>query len=379
MKTILTRLLVLSSIALLILQGCKKSDVLVTANSGQAGALRSSSTTLVLKKASLNDTTKVINFAFTQANYGYSGASVTNTLQIDKAGDNWANPISSTLAAKVLSQGYNTADFNNLLLKLGLVGGTSASINVRISQSISTSVTPIYSNIVAMTVTPFNLTSWLYLVGQFNGYSTTAPDSLFSATSNGIYTGILNVTAGNTRFLVLPAKNFNNKYATVTNPPSGNATSLTYATEYVSSGGNDLYAPATPGYYFITLNTNANTISVVPANTYSVIGATAADAGGYSIDVPLTKYVNDGVTGWQAIVAFRAGDFKIRQNNDWTYSWGTVSPADGVTLTDSNGGNIPITAGSYQVSFGIASSAMGASAGSSSPPSVTAPYKLVKQ
>jgi hypothetical protein len=378
MKTILTRHLVLSSIALLMLLGCKKNDLLVTSNGGKAGALTSSATTLVLQKAHLTDTNKVITFSFTQADYGYNGAAISNTLQIDKAGDNWANPTSVTLAAKVLSQGYNTADFNNLLLKLGLTGGTSASINVRISQAIS-STTFVYSNVVSMTVTPFNLTSWLYLVGQFNGYSTTTPDSLFSATSNGVYTGIINVTTGNTRFLVLPAKNFNNKYATVTNPPGGTATSITYATEYVSSGGNDLYTPSTPGYYFITLNTDANTISIVPANTYSVIGATAADAGGYNIDVPLTTYVNDGVTGWQGIVAFRAGDFKIRQNNDWTYSWGTVSPADGVTLTDNNGGNIPITAGSYQVSFGIVASAMGASAGSSMPPSVTAPYKLVKQ
>ncbi|MDB5011565.1 MAG: hypothetical protein JWQ06_2354, partial [Mucilaginibacter sp.] len=122
MKTVLTKFLTLSSIALLILSGCKKNDALVTSNGGKAGALTSSATTLVLQKANLSDTTKVIKFSFTQADYGYSAA-ITNTLQIDMAGDKWAKPTSVTLGTKVLSQGFSTADFDALLLKLGLPGG----------------------------------------------------------------------------------------------------------------------------------------------------------------------------------------------------------------------------------------------------------------
>jgi|GEM_PF-258662 len=382
MKKTLTNLLALSSICLLMFSACKKDGTLVTSNGGKPGALTATTSTLVLNKANNGDAvTPAITFNITQPSYGFSSA-VTNTLQIDAPGDNWANPTSVTLGVNILSQSYSTPAFNAMLLKMKLVGGVTSTVNVRVAQSISADITPVYSNVVALTVTPYNLASWVYLVGQFNGYSTSAPDSLYSPTSSGIYTGIINVTGTNTRFLVLPAKNFNNKWATVTNP-GATGTTLTYATEYVTGGGNDLYTPSTPGFYFISLNTNTNSITIAPANTYSAIGTTSGEAAGasFNIDVPIaTKYVNDGVTGWQGIVSFTVGSFKIRQDNDWTNSWGILGTPDGVTLTDASGGNIPITvAGNYLISFGIAPSARGATAATSNPPSITAPYKLVKQ
>src|ERR1700757_446971 len=108
MKTILTRALTVGAVGLLIMTGCKKSDLQVVSNGGQAGTLSANvSSALVLQKASINDTTKVIKFSFSKANYGFNAA-VTNTLQIDKSGDNWAHPTSVTLSTNVLTQGYNT-------------------------------------------------------------------------------------------------------------------------------------------------------------------------------------------------------------------------------------------------------------------------------
>lgn len=385
MKSLLNKVLVVSGLALLALSSCKKDDVKITATSGTPGLLSASATTLVLNSAKLADPATVQTFTFVQANFGYNAA-VTNELQIDVPSDNFANPpYKLALGANVFTAAFNTADFNALLLKTGLKGNVAGQVNVRMKSTISGGTTTVYSNVLALNVTPFNLTSWVYVVGNFNGYSTTAPDSLISPTSNGIYTGIINFTAAGSRFLVLPAKNFNNKYATVTNPPTGTDLSLTYATEYVSSSGNDLYAPTTPGYYLITLNTNTNSITVALTNTYSAIGATSADASGYSIDVPLTKYVNDGATGWTGTVGLKVGDFKIRQNNDWSFSWGIPkagTEGDGVanTLNDTSNTNIPVTvAGNYTVSFNITPFAFGASASSSTPPTKTATYKLVKQ
>lgn len=364
MKTILVKLLAFGVIALL-LQSCKKDGALVTSNGGIAGTLSVSSSTLVLQRSRLNDTTKVITFNFTKPNYGYS-AVVTNTLQIDKPGDNWANPTSVTLGTNVLTQGYSTADFDALLLKLGLTGGTASPVLVRVMHSISSNVSPVYSNVVTVTATPFYLTSWLYVVGEFQGYSTSSPDSLLSATSNGIYTGIINFPAGKNQFLILPAKNFNNKYAT------NNATGST-STTVAYNASNNLYAPSMPGQYVITLNLNTNTISFALANTYSVIGSTTA-GGNFSTDVDLTKYVNDGSTGWTGTIAMTAGAFKIRQNHDWTFAWGDVSPANGKDATSANGANINVAAaGNYKVSFAIPLSAIGTA------PSATATYTLVKQ
>lgn len=364
MKNIYSQLLAFAAI-LILLQSCKKDGALATSNGGIAGTLSASSTTLVLSRSKLNDTSKVINFNFTKPNYGYSAA-VTNTLQIDKMGDNWANPTAVALGTNVLSQSYSTADFDALLLKLGLSGGTAAQVQVRVAHSISSSVAPVYSNVVTLTTTPFYLTSWLYAVGTFQGWNASSPDSLISPTGNGVYSGVINFTAGNNAFLILPAKNYNNKYAT--NDPA-NATSATVA----YNANNNLFAPSAAGQYIVTVNLNANTISFALANLYSVIGSTTP-GGNFSTDVDLTKYVNDGSTGWTGTIPMTAGAFKIRQNHDWAYSWGDVTPADGKSATDSNGSNINVAAsGTYKVGFNIPLSAMGTA------PSVTATYTLVKQ
>ena len=375
MKTILTKLLFAGNIGLLMLASCKKDGALVTTNGGKPGALTSTETTLVLSKARVNDTTAAIRFNITAPNYGYSAA-VTNTLQIDAMGDNFAKPISVTLPGKVLSQGYSTSDFNALLLKLSLSGGVTSKVQVRVQHSVGASLAPVFSNVLTLTVTPFNLTSWLYVVGQFNGYSTATADSIFSATSNGIYTGIINFPTGSNRFLVLPARNYDNKYATTASPNTASA-SLTYSTEYVTGGGSDLYAPAAGGNYLITLNINTNTITVEPADSYSVIGDAAL---GWGTDIAM-KYINDGTGNWVVTTQLvSTGAFKIRQDNAWSFSWGVPKSGSvgfGVTNTlndvNNSNDNISITnSGNYTVTFNAPLSPLG------STPPVTTIYKLLK-
>jgi hypothetical protein len=367
MKNLLTKSIALGSIVLLMLAACKKDGTLVVANSGKAGALTASSSTLLLNSNQFTDTSTVVRFNFTQANYGYQGA-VTNTLQIDAAGDNWANPYSVALTNKQFTKGFNTADFNNLLLKLNLRGGVTSQVSVRVQQSIGTSVTPIYTNVVPLTVTPFNLKAWLYVAGAYEGWANPGPneDSLYSATNNGIFVGIINFTAGNNQFLVLPAKNWTHKYAT--NDPQGSTSSTV---KY--DGPNNFYAPATAGQYQVTINVNANTISFALVNSYSIIGDAAL---GWGTDSPM-KYINDGSNSWVATLPLvSTGQFKVRQNNDWTYSWGIPKPGtagDGIpgTLNDSQNNNITVSAsGTHTVTFTVPVTLSGVT------PPVTATYTV---
>jgi hypothetical protein len=349
MKTFITKLLALCSVALLLLPACKKDGTLVTSNGGKPGALTASATTLVLDKTKLSDPSPAITFSVTAPNYGFSAA-VTNTLQIDAIGDNWANPTTVTLGAKVLSQGYSTAAFNSLLLKLNLVGGVSSTVNVRVAHSISANIAPVYSNVLTLTVTPFNLTSFLYVVGSFDGWPSlpaAGTDSLLSATSNGIYTGIINFPAGKNDFLILPqSNNYNNKYAT--NDPK-NTTSSTVTV----GANNNFFAPSAAGEYWVTLNINTNTISFAPADYYSIIG-NAAQGWGTDVDM---KYINDGNMTWVATTPLSVESppndgYKIRKNHDWGTSWGTIAPPDGTSLTSSSGVNIGnAVAGTYKITF----------------------------
>jgi len=363
------------------LSACKKDGAVITATNGTPGVLSASATTLVLNNTKLTDPTIVETFTLTQASFGYNAA-ISNTLQIDAPSDNWANPYTVSIGVNVLTQGFNTNDFNNALLKAGMKGNVTATVNVRLKSAIGVN-TFIYSNVLALTVTPFNLKSWLYVVGNFNGYSTSTPDSLLSSTGNGIYTGIINFTSAGNRFLVLPAKNYNNKYATVTNPPVPNTgTSITYATEYVTGGGNDLYAPSTPGNYLITLNTNSNTVTVAAVDYFTIIGDAAQ---GWGTDVPM-KYINDGNGGWSATLPLvSSGQFKVREDVDWTWSWGVpkAAGADGFgvanTLNDNNNNNIPVAVnGTYVMTF-FTPITLYTTTPPPAPASTTATYSLVKQ
>jgi hypothetical protein len=369
MKKLLANLLVISSIGLLVLSSCKKSDTMVKATSGKAGALTVSASSLTLSKT---DTTNnpIVTFTFTKANYGFS-AVVTNTLQIDTVGDNWAKPaISVTFASNVATQSYTTAQLNTMALsQLKIVAGKAGEFNVRVVQTLGTAVTPVYSNVVTLSITPYSIVvpeTFLYVVGAYQGWSLTARDSLVSKDGN-IYTGIIDFTAGNNQFLILPdAQDYNNKYAT-------NNTSTPTTTVTVGAP-NNLVAPAVAGNYLITLNLSAGTITFALADYYSVIGAdfTTVSANQWAVDYGM-KYINDGSGTWTATVDFSnpgGGGFKIRQDDAWSTSWGTSATAG--ILTDASGGNINsvTTAGNYTVTFVMPATSFG------SAPVTTAAYSI---
>lgn len=373
MKSSLNKIFALSGAVMLMLAACKKDGAVITATNGSPGTISASATILVLNNTKLTDPSIVETFTFVQANFGYNAA-VTNTLQIDVPSDNWANPYTLTMGPDVFTQAYNTNDFNTALLKAGAKGNITGTVNVRMKSAISATLF-VYSNVLTLTVTPFNLKSWVYVPGAYEGWANPGPqeDSLYSATGNGIYVGIINFTAGNNQFLVTPKKTWDNKYAT-NDAASTSGTSSNYSVTY--NGPNNFYAPATPGYYLVTLNTNNNTLSIVPANFYSIIGDAAQ---GWGTDVAM-KYVNDGNSNWVATPALvSSGQFKIRQNNDWTYSWGipkSGSAGFGVanTLNNTSNDNISVAVnGNYLVTFNSPAATFG------TVPAVTTTYSSVKQ
>lgn len=372
MKTGLTKILTLGSMALLALASCTKNDPKVTLNASGSGTLSASTTTLPLDKTKLNDTTKVITFTTTVPKFGFSAA-VTSTLQIDAAGDNWKNPTSVTLGTKVYSQGYNTMDFNNMLLKLNLTAGVASKVNVRMEFMLSAAEVT-YSNPVSVTVTPFNLTSWIWVPGDYEGWNNAGGglDSLVSVTGNGVYTGIINIPVGGTmQFKLLPVKGS----WSVAYGDAGNGSN--YATgEAISTSGGNLMAPVAGGRFLITADLNKKTITIVPADYYSVTGDAA---GGWGVDT-FMKFVNDGNNNWVVNMPLTStGAFKFRQDAQWTNSWGIPkagSAGDGIanTLNNTSNNNITVSAtGTYKVTFNMAPSNYG------SPAVTLATYSVVKQ
>ncbi len=323
MKRFLTTTLAICGLGLLILPSCKKAGQEVIATGGKPGTLTSTSTNLTLDKSKLNDPSAAITFNFTSANYGYSAA-VVNTLQIDSAGDNWKKPHSTKVATNANLQTFSTSDFNALLLSLNLTGGQPGQINARIMHSISANIPPTYSNVVSMTVTPFNLASYLWVPGAYQGWNPGAAHQLVSPVSNNIYSGIINFTGADLTFKVTDAANWNG-----TNYGAG-ATAGT-----ISSTGGNLTAPA-DGAFMVTVNLTANTIVYLPE--WSIIGD--ATPGGWGGD---TNMLYDYASGNYYITANLVSDgsqaIKFRLNNSWTINLGGSNG----TLS-LNGANINIPA-----------------------------------
>jgi len=327
MRTMFTKFLAFSSVALLMLASCKKDENRAIATSGTGGNLTASSTTPALSKTNLTAT--AITFNLTSANFGFQAAT-TNTLQIDVASDNFAKPKETVLGAGVKTQSFTNLDFNNLLLALNMPTGQSSQVQARIKYQLSSTTAPVYSNVVNLTVTPFAISSSVYVPGAYEGWKPSVADSLVSATSNGIYTGIINFTGSDLNFKIVTSRSdsWNGTNYGVGSSPG---------TVSGSSSAGNLTAPADGGL-LLTLDLNQNTLSFTPQ--WSIIGD--ATAGGWGTDTNMffdktnnlwyitTKLVSNGTNG-----------LKFRFKNDWTVNLGGSNG----TLTQGGANiNIPATA-----------------------------------
>ena len=84
------------------------------------------------------------------------------------------------------------------------------------------------------------------------------------------------------------------------------------------------------------------------STTWGIVGSAANDWGA-TPDLPLYKTAVDGEL--VAYVNLIDGEFKFRENNDWTNNYGSDSSTGG-SLT-AGGGNMTVTAGSYKIGLDL--------------------------
>jgi starch-binding outer membrane protein SusE/F len=338
MKTLMNRILLLS-IASLMLGSCKKDETKITASDGKGAALTASASTLVLTKANAAD--KAITFTATAPDYGYAAA-VTSTLQFAVKGTNFANPKQVILDANVLSKSFTVIELNALLLGLNLAPGSASEVEVRTRSEISSKIAPVYSNATSIIVTPYALISYLYVPGAYQGWTPATADSLLSATSNGIYEGVINFTPGNLGFKIVTKKSWGQpEYGTGASAGS------------IAAGGGDLTAP-NAGSLKLIANLNDNTLQFVPFS-WGLIGnaPVGSDWGGTAADPhkDIAMKYDNGKLLWTVTADMLVGEFKFRLNNDWGTNFG--DNGNNGTL-EAGGANIPIAeAGTYKFELNL--------------------------
>jgi hypothetical protein len=327
MKKLFTKFMVLGSLALLVLAACKKDGELAVAEIKSNGELSATATALTLTKP--NADKNAITFNFTEPDYGYNAA-VTRVLQFALAGTNFAAPREYILSKDSTKKTFKVIDINAVMLSLGLPTGVNSDVQVRLKSTISNNIAPVFSAPVALRVNPYPLISFIYVPGAYQGWNPATADSLISATSNGIYEGIINFPSNGLGFKMLTKKSWG--------PPEYGTGS---AAGSIAIGGGDLSAPAA-GSYRLIADLNANTLAF-ERFTYGIIGS--ATPGGWTTDTDMTY--NNGTRTWSVTLPLTVGAIKFRKNDDWGTNYGGSNGELAL-----NGSDISIaTAGNYRVSF----------------------------
>jgi hypothetical protein len=316
---------------------CKKDEIKTVMKTGVPPALTLSNPAVVLTAATGQDTVQSISW--TASDYGFNAA-VGYTLQIARAGTNFANPLQVSMGNRRL-QKYTGAELNQIALIRGLPPGNLGQLEVRIKSSLTDSLA-IYSDKVTLTVTPYlviiNYPS-LWVPGDYNGWNAATAPKISSKLSNGVYEGYVDITPSALTFKYTSHPDWTHtSYGWASSTVSGDNVSGTFNT----TGGN-LFVPVA-GYYLLKGNTNDNTWSGTKINVWSLSG----DLNAWG-DTDMS--FNTTTKLWTITVnVAAAGVLKFRANHSWDINFGDTG-AD--LLLDYNGANIPVTAGARTITLDL--------------------------
>lgn len=205
----------------------------------------------------------------------------------------------------------------SLMGSLGGVAGESMEIEVMVLGYIGAEQYITVSEPVSMIVVPFTADPVpLWVVGAYNGWDVGGGVALYSATSNGIYSGWVYMdvdgvdTDTDVEFLLLPEQNWSNKYAST----SGGFSTLVY------NGSDNL---TLPNGYLYNLEANTNTLEGTTIGSYTKVGVIGdATPGGWDTDTYMTYDANSKVfTATMKLTS--GGAFKFRLDDSWNVNWGT--------------------------------------------------------
>lgn len=319
----------LACVGAISLNSCSDDDDLTLLNPAEFIAPKITDTVTAITLSEDEQTAVAHTFQWEAASYGIS-TTPKYSLELVKEGDSFDN---ATVITSTLDNTYAITgkDLNEKLIELGLEPLTVAKVSYRVVASLGTASThPIVSNVRTIEVTPYptDLSTPWGLIGSFSGWGS-EPDTPFWKTETpNVLVAYVGLTAGDEIKI---------------RKDSDWAVNYGGANGILTAGGDNITITET-AHYKILFNTVALTYTLEKFQWGLVGDATLNGWTGPDADV--LKY--DGTTDtWYARVTFTSGEFKIRQNNAWDKSYG-LGNAPG-TLTDDNGGNIPVTAGTYNL------------------------------
>ena len=307
----------LLSFLCLALTACDEQETAQPTTRARVPVLTASEATLQLRQAQDNQT--ALTFTWTPGANGGTNAAIVYTVQFDRQGSNFASPVEVEMGKGVYTSTYRVADLNTLLMQeLQLPAGTAAGLEARVkSMPLAEGAEAVYSNAVALTVTPYQAVSeTLFLVGSAtpNGLDAANATPLERSPNNAtVFTYMGPLTPGGFTFItaldqMLPAYT-----------QGADAGTLLYRTD----GGqpDESFTVETPGTYLLTVNLETLTLTLQqqlgPAYERLWIVGDATPVG-WSIDQAdaLQQDPTDPFL-FSYNEVLKAGDFKIATALNW--------------------------------------------------------------
>lgn len=345
---------------LMIVTSCEKNETQVVFEPALAisGSVRTPAAIV------LQDATKGENlpaFTWSASNYGFN-SSVSYVVEMCLAGNNFVKTkiLGSVSTNSLIIKG---TDLQLAMTFLGATLGVAQSVQMRVKSSISTLYTPLVSPVVTFSVTTYKPAEIEYnkvwIVGDYCGWDHSKAQYLYDITGEGkFFEGWVSFVNSANSQLGAAQNGFKITYTSGWNGDDvGSNDSQVVNNKINIAPGSDIKLFSGRIMYLKLDNTSQSARTLERLNTLTRLGVvgSATPSGWGSPDVELS--FNSATKKWQALnVTLTTGEIKFRANDAWDLSWGTYPSSANKNpdqLTSSNGNNIAVTAGRYNIYFSL--------------------------
>lgn len=298
-----------------------------------------------------NAANTAVSFKWTASQYGADTFSYA--LQFDTVGGKFSSPQLIKYGA-TLSGALLVSDLNTAAILAGVLAGTTKNVEFRVVGYIGNNVysnPTVYSNISTISITTYLPFLYMYVPGDYQGWSPSTAPSLGATVPNlTSYEGYINMPTGNSfQFKITPKPNWDNAYGT-NDPETVNGTVLS-GTMSLSGSNNLDISKLGGGYYRFSANTTTNTWSVDKVS-WGIVGDATAN-GWSNNDIPMVySAVTNQLTATLNLSS--TGAFKFRANNDWNdakHNFG-IDANGNLAYNGANNITVPST-GNYTVTLDL--------------------------
>lgn len=327
-----SKYILFSLLAAGLMWACKDDEVgpVVNLNDAPQITAPTAGATFTLSEAEADST--IPAFSWTAADFGFD-AGISYALQLDKAGNNFAEPITLGTVNGLTLGDITQRELNNILLSKELPEDVASDIELRVVAKVSNDVSTLVSNVVTISATPYASTvviPQLQVPGSYQGWDPANNSTIiFSPKSDNKYEGYLYISPDDQKYKFTQGLSWDVNWG-----DNGNDGTL-------EPGGADIPA-GLAGVYKLNVDLNALTHTQLRTD-WGLIGS--ATPNGWDSDQDMTY---DAGTGKISITLdLVAGEVKFRANDDWGLNYGDD---DANKTLEAGGANIAIPeSGNYTI------------------------------